>query len=101
LPGSPGHEHWANSASAAACLFSVAFKPEVTSAQVDAFCDRLELFRIGYSWAGPVSLCVPYNIPAMRSRPWSYAPHLVRLAIGLEAVDDLQADLAQALSALS
>jgi cysteine-S-conjugate beta-lyase len=101
LSGSPGHAHWARSASAAACLVSVAFRPEVTSEQVDAFCDRLKLFRIGYSWAGPVSLCVPYNIPAMRTKPWPYAPHVVRLAIGLEAVDDLLADLAQALSALS
>lgn len=101
LPGSPGHAHWARTANAAACLLSVAFKPEVTSAEVDAFCDQLKLFRIGYSWAGPMSLCVPYNIPTLRSRPWPYAPHVVRLAIGLEAVEDLQADLVQALSVLS
>ena len=101
LPGSPGHEHWAATANAAACLFSVVFKPEVSAAQADAFCDRLKLFRIGYSWAGPMSLCVPYDIPTMRSRPWPHAPRLVRFAIGLESVDDLKADLAQALTALS
>ena len=101
LQGSPGHEHWAAMASAAACLFSVVFKPSVPHAQVDAFCDRLQLFRIGYSWAGPISLCVPYDIPSMRRHSWPHAPRLVRFAIGLEAVDDLKADLAQALAAVS
>jgi cystathionine beta-lyase len=79
----------------------VVFQPEVSSAQVDAFCDRLQLFRLGYSWAGPMSLCVPYDMPTLRSRPWPHAPRLVRLAIGLEAVEDLKADLAQALAAVS
>ena len=27
-----------------------------------AFCDALALFKLGYSWAGPVSLVVPYDI---------------------------------------
>ncbi len=101
LPDSPGHEHWRRQARAAACLFSVVFQPQITAAQVDAFCDRLRLFRLGYSWAGPISLCVPYDIPAMRTMPWPHAPRLVRLAVGLEAVEDLRADLAQALQALA
>lgn len=101
LPDSPGHEHWRRQARAAACLFSVVFQPQVTAAQVDAFCDRLRLFRLGYSWAGPISLCVPYDVPAMRTMPWPHAPRLVRFAVGLEAVEDLRADLAQALQALA
>ncbi|MDT7928945.1 PLP-dependent transferase, partial [Tepidimonas sp.] len=63
-------------------------------------CDALRLFRLGYSWAGPVSLCVPYDVPTLRQRPWPHAPRLVRLAVGLEDVDDLRADLAQALRVL-
>ena len=101
LPDSPGHEHWRRQARAAACLFSVVFQPQITAAQVDAFCDRLRLFRLGYSWAGPISLCVPYDVPAMRTMPWPHAPRLVRFAVGLEAVEDLRADLAQALQALA
>ncbi|TDQ43699.1 PLP-dependent transferase [Tepidicella xavieri] len=101
LPDSPGHEHWRRQARAAACLFSVVFQPQVTAAQVDAFCDRLRLFRLGYSWAGPISLCVPYDVPAMRTMSWPHAPRLVRFAVGLEAVEDLRADLAQALQALA
>jgi len=97
LPDSPGHAHWQRDANGAACLFSLVFDAVVTPEQVDRFCDGLRLFRLGYSWAGPISLCVPYDMPEMRSTPWPYAPRLVRLAVGLESVEDLRADLAQAL----
>jgi cystathionine beta-lyase len=100
LPGSPGHEHWAACSQAAAGLFSVLFDERFSSAHVDRFVDTLRLFRIGYSWAGPVSLVVPYDLAAMR-RPAPYAGTLVRLSVGLEAVDDLIADLTQALETLA
>ncbi len=102
LPGSPGHAHWCElSAGGAACLFSAVFQPQYSAAQVDAFVDELALFGIGYSWAGPMSLAVPYNMSRSRSLGLPYeAGHIVRFAIGLEAADDLQADLAQALRRL-
>ena len=76
------------------------FRHRYTQAQVDAFCDSLRLFRIGYSWGGPVSLVMPYDLASMRSRATAHLRpgHLVRFAIGLEAVQDLQRDLAQALA---
>ena len=101
LPGSPGHAHWAATCSAAAGLFSVMLDAGLRREQVDAFVDALRLFRIGYSWGGPVSLVVPYELDAMRSDRSALPGHLVRLSIGLEAVANLQADLAQALLALS
>jgi cystathionine beta-lyase len=101
LPDSPGHAFWKRDARAAACLLSFVFQPQIAPQQVDAFCDHLKLFRLGYSWAGPMSLCVPYDLPEMRTLPWPHAPRLVRLAVGLEAFDDLQADLRQALVVLS
>lgn len=102
LPGSPGHAHWlASSQGGAACLFSVIFKPEFSAAQVDAFVDALALFGIGYSWAGPMSLAVPYDMSRSRNLALPYAEgQLVRFAIGLEAEADLRADLAQALRLL-
>lgn len=100
LPGSPGHEAWSRDATAAACLFSAVFDDRFSQSQIDAFCDRLRLFRPGWSWAGPISLCAPYNVPSIRTRPWAHKGGLVRFAIGLESVDDLRADLAQALAAL-
>jgi cystathionine beta-lyase len=101
LPGSPGHEHWQRHCTAAAGLFSVMLHERYSAQQVEAFVDALQLFRIGYSWAGPVSLVVPYELAGMRSAAAAQQPHLrghlVRFSMGLEAVADLQADLAQAL----
>jgi len=76
------------------------FDPAFSAAQVDAFVDALRLFKIGYSWGGPVSLVVPYDLDGMRSDRSALPGHLVRFSIGLEAVADLQADLAQALQRL-
>ena len=97
LPGAPGHAHWAASCTAAAGLFSVMLDERLSAAEVDGFVDALRLFKIGYSWGGPVSLVVPYDLAAMRDDRAALPGHLVRFSIGLEAVVDLQADLAQAL----
>ncbi len=96
----PGHVHWKATCSAAAGLFSVLFDERFASTQVDAFVDALRLFKIGYSWAGPVSLAVPYDLEAMR-QPAPYAGTLVRFSIGLESAPALKADLEQALAALA
>ena len=100
LPGSPGHATWQRDARGAACLFSAIFKPTYSQAQIDRFCDRLQRFRLGWSWAGPISLCAPYDVPSIRRLPWPHAGGLVRFAVGLEAVDDLRHDIEQALQAL-
>jgi cystathionine beta-lyase len=95
--GSPGHAHWRALCTDAASLFSVLFDPRLPRDQVDRFVDALKLFRIGYSWAGPVSLVVPYDLAAMR--PGTPARgHLVRFSIGLEEPAALREDLAQALA---
>jgi cystathionine beta-lyase len=105
--GSPGHEHWralCGEDGLAAGLFSVVFHERYSTAQVDAFCDALKLFKLGYSWGGPVSLVVPYDIASMRSARlgcWTHKGVLVRLSVGLEAVEDLRADLEQALATLA
>jgi cystathionine beta-lyase len=101
LPGSPGHAAWLRDCSGAACLFSAIFKPEISQTQVDLFCDSLQLFKLGYSWAGPMSLCAPYDVPSIRSVPWPHRGGLVRFSVGLESVADLQADLSQALAKLA
>ena len=94
----PGHAHWRALCNDAAGLFSVLFDERYTQAQVDRFVDALRRFKIGYSWAGPVSLVVPYDLKAMRP-DGSLRGHLVRFSIGLEEAEPLQADLAQALAA--
>lgn len=106
LEGSPGHWHWKTlcggaqgGQGAAAGLFSVVIDARYSQDQVDRFCDSLRLFKLGFSWGGPMSLVVPYDLTRMRTRP---APHLkpgavVRFSIGLEGVEDLRQDLQQAL----
>lgn len=106
LGDSPGHAHWKSlckgGPGGAAGLFSVVIDPCYSQDQVDAFCDALNLFRLGYSWGGPISLVVPYDLASMRTAWPAHIARgtLVRFSIGLEAVEDLQADIAQALQIL-
>lgn len=93
----PGHEIWQRDFNGAGGLFSVIFDPRYTEAQTDCFVDSLKLFKIGFSWGGANSLCIPYRMQSMRSG-WAHQGQLVRFNIGLEAPEDLIADIAQALS---
>ena len=103
--GAPGHAHWQEvcggrgEEALAAGLFSVVLDGRYSTAQVDAFCDGLKLFKIGYSWGGPVSLVVPYDLRIMRSRPHPQlrSGHLVRFSMGLESAPALMQDLQQSL----
>ena len=103
LAGSPGHAHWHSTCTAAAGLFSVLFDERFSSAQIDAFVDALRLFKIGFSWAGPMSLVVPYDLAAMRPAEALTAlnlrGHLVRFSTGFEEPAALITDLEQALRA--
>jgi cystathionine beta-lyase len=68
---------------------------------VDAFLDALRLFKLGYSWGGPVSLVVPYDIASMRmAGSWPHRGVLVRFSVGLEDTAALHEDLEQALHVL-
>ena len=103
LPGSPGHQAWQALCKAgpggAAGLFSVMVDARFSRAQVDAFCDALQLFKLGYSWGGAISLAMSYELAAIRSDwPSALRPGtVVRFSIGLESAADLQDDLEQAL----
>ena len=106
LASAPGHAHWQRLCvtphepqGLAAGIFSVVIDARYSTPAVDAFCDALKLFKIGYSWGGPMSLVVPYHLSTARhlATPQLQAGRVVRLCIGLEDVQDLQHDLAQAL----
>ena len=103
--GAPGHNHWLQlcghahqGQGAAAGLFSVVIDPQFDQAAVDRLCDNLQLFKLGYSWGGPMSLVVPYEIGRMRTGKSSALQDgtVVRFCVGLESTEDLLADLAQA-----
>ena len=103
LPGSPGHPHWKDLCAPkdglglAAGLFSVMLDSRFSQDKIDAFCDGLSLFKIGYSWGGPVSLVVPYRLESVRSSWPSEVKkgHLVRFSTGFENIQDLIDDLSQ------
>jgi cystathionine beta-lyase len=107
LASSPGHEHWQQLCvtsqepeGLAAGIFSVVMDARFPAHQVDAFCDSLKLFKIGYSWGGPMSLVMPYNMASSRQRSTEHMQRgrVVRFCIGLEDVNDLQRDILQALN---
>lgn len=98
LPGSPGHEHWARDCTGATGLMSFTLRGD--KARRDRFIDSLRLFGIGYSWGGFESLALPVDPEIFRSATrWTADAPLVRLHIGLEATEDLRADLEQAFAA--
>ncbi|MEC5160325.1 MULTISPECIES: cystathionine beta-lyase [unclassified Janthinobacterium] len=96
----PGHAIWKRDFSGAGGLFSVLFDARYSEAQTDRFVNALTLFKIGYSWGGANSLCVPYRIGAMR-KGWQAPGELVRFNIGLEDPADLIADIERAFAAMS
>jgi len=95
----PGHEIWQRDFAGAGGLFSVLFDARYSEEQTDRFVDSLKLFKIGYSWGGANSLCVPYRIQGMRKN-WQDQGILVRFNIGLEDPQDLIADIEQAFAAM-
>jgi cystathionine beta-lyase len=93
LPSHPGHAIWKRDFSGACGLFSMVLKP-VPHKAVCAFLDTLELFGIGASWGGFESLAIPFDCTPLRTAiRWAPGGPTVRFHIGLEAVDDLIADL--------
>ena len=107
LPGSPGHELWKRDFTGGCGLFSFVFKGGTAEARA-RFVDALSLFGIGYSWGGFESLVVPVDPAPIRAvSRWPFtgmesADRLgLRLAIGLEAPEDLIADLDRGFAAWS
>jgi cystathionine beta-lyase len=97
LPGCPGHDLWRRDFTGSSSVSSFVFDPRFTARDVAAFVDRLELFRLGFSWGGTASLAMIY--PDLRRPGRDDTGRLVRLNIGLEEPEDLSADLSNAFAA--
>jgi len=101
LPGALGHAIWKRDFTGACSLFAVEFRPEYSAESTHAFVEALELFGIGASWGGFESLALPTTGFVTRTGSAAkFAGPLVRLHIGLEDVNDLMADLDQALKVM-
>ena len=100
LESCPGHELWQRDFTGSSGIFSIVLREGFTKEQVLSFVNSLELFKIGYSWGGVTSLAVAYDFGHYKNRA-SYDHRIVRLNIGLEAVEDLITDLEGALHSLN
>ena len=101
FPDCPGHEFFKRDFTGAGGLFSVVFDGRYNPAQIDAFCEALDLFALGWSWGGAHSLVMPYDVASMRTAAnWPHRGTLVRFYVGLEEAADLQADIERALAVL-
>ena len=103
LENHAGHGFWKDicKTQQSAGIVSVIFDPKYDLSSIKKFCNALNLFRLGFSWGGPTSLVMFYNVQDMRKCP---TPHLkegwlVRFCIGLENSDDLISDIQNALDA--
>lgn len=101
---SPGHQHWQEicQTQQSAGLVSVIFQENYSLEAIQRFCDALQLFKLGFSWGGPVSLVMLYDLKDMRTLKYPHLAQgfLVRFCIGLESSEDLIADIEHALEKL-
>ncbi|MDV2485327.1 PLP-dependent transferase [Acinetobacter towneri] len=102
---SAGHAYWKEICrdGHSAGLVSVIFDNNYKLQDIRNFCDSLKLFKLGFSWGGPVSLVMLYNLKEMRVLEHSHLKEgfLVRFCIGLEHPEDLIQDIQQALKVLA
>ena len=91
LENDPGHALWRRDFSGACGLFGVVLKPASKTA-VSAMIDGMQHFGLGFSWGGYESLMIPSDIHRTATR---FAPEgpVLRIHAGLEAPEDLLADL--------
>lgn len=102
LPDCPGHRHFKAHFTGSASVFSILLQADFEDRHACHFVDSLQVFKIAYSWGGPESLALAGDLPPDRFAALAQGNGaLVRLAIGLEGVEDLKADLRQALDAMT
>ncbi|WP_373087090.1 cystathionine beta-lyase [Sneathiella sp.] len=93
LPDDPGHAIWKRDFLGSSGLFSFRLKP-LSKPAMAAFMDHLKLFGMGYSWGGYESLIILADPSQYRTATkWDNSNPLLRLHIGLEAIEDLIDDL--------
>jgi cystathionine beta-lyase len=99
-PGHPGHDSFVRDFRGGAGLFGLVLRADVAP-RLGRALGALRLFRLGASWGGAHSLIAPSD--PRRGRDdlgWLPAGPYLRIAVGLEAFEDLAADLDRLFDAL-
>ena len=93
LPGDSGHAIWKRDFTGACSLFSVVLHTG-DEAAVAGMVDAYQYFKIGASWGGFESLVIPAYPAQLRTAVrWTDSGLVLRYHVGLEAPEDLMADL--------
>ena len=93
LPKNDSYELWSKYFTGSTGLFSFILK-EQSKSKVYKMIDKLELFKLGFSWGGYESLILPVFPKSERKiAKWNEKGILLRIHVGLENVDDLIRDL--------
>lgn len=102
LPSDPGYTIWRRDFTGATGLMSFTLKG-ANFEQACQFVNALELFYIGASWGGMHSLVALYRTKALEDAAAGagLTDHLIRIHVGLEAPEDLIADLEQAIKSIT
>lgn len=105
LPSCLGHEFFKRDFKGASGVFSFELHEKLTDEQLSNFLDHFKIFTMAYSWGGFESLILanqPEEIARIRPAiERKLTGTLIRLNIGLEAVEDLIADLEQGFERLN
>ena len=100
LPDDPGHAIWKRDFTGACSLFSIVLNTDDATA-VARMVDAYRYFRIGASWGGFESLVIPaYPAQLRTAAPWTDPGFVLRYHVGLEAPEDLIADLEEGFEGL-
>ncbi len=100
LPTHPQHARWKRDFSGAGCLFSIVLHPCLDT-EVLALLDRLNVFAKGFSFGGYESLVIHCDPQLVRNFDPEFGGPLIRIACGLEDIEDMKADWTCALDRLA
>lgn len=90
----PGHSLWVRDYSGSTGVFTFILKDQFSRAGLKDMLEKMQIFKLGYSWGGYESLLIPVNSTSRdRIRTWSHFGYALRIQVGLEDIDDQLRDL--------
>ena len=99
LPNFYNHNIWKRDFSGSSGLFSFTLDKKYSNRKIEKFCNRLKIFKIGYSWGSFESLI---TFPSLKERFFKnkFKGNLVRIYCGLEDSKDQIKDIERAFKSL-